>query len=318
MAMRSDLMLVVGTTFALMAGAAPAYADTKAGVDAWSRGEYEIAVKEWRKPAMEGDADAQFNLGQAYKLGRGVKTDLDVALDWYRKAAAQGHLQASDSCGHLLHYQKKIAEALPFLIASSDRGEPRAQYLLATELFNGINIGKDWVRAYALMTRAASAGMASAARSLEQMDEYIPVEERQAATAIAVAMGQRPDNTPTAQTGGAPVNNSPAAAKFEPVALPPSSAAPVVPKPITKKPVTSANGRWRVQLGAFSNKANAENLWKKVSRNVTELAQMKPILKRDGALTRLQAGPFASKAAADAICTKLKANGQQCLALSVS
>ncbi|MCO4091931.1 MAG: SPOR domain-containing protein [Sphingorhabdus sp.] len=35
-------------------------------------------------------------------------------------------------------------------------------------------------------------------------------------------------------------------------------------------------------------------------------------------ITRLQAGPFASKADAEAICKKLKASGQPCLTLSAS
>src|SRR3546814_11652875 len=57
--------------------AAPALADVKDGVDAWQAGNYQAAVAEWRPLAIAGDADAQFNLGQAYKLGRGVLTDLN-------------------------------------------------------------------------------------------------------------------------------------------------------------------------------------------------------------------------------------------------
>ena len=57
----------------------PAFADVKAGVDAWSRGDYRKAVEEWRPAAIAGDADAQFNLGQAYKLGRGVPVDMAMA-----------------------------------------------------------------------------------------------------------------------------------------------------------------------------------------------------------------------------------------------
>ena len=49
--------------------AVPALADVKAGVDAWSRGDYAAAVREWEAPAAAGDPDAMFNLGQAYRLG---------------------------------------------------------------------------------------------------------------------------------------------------------------------------------------------------------------------------------------------------------
>ena len=71
----------------------PAFADVKDGVDAWSRGEYRKAVEEWRPAAIAGDADAQFNLGQAYKLGRGVPVDMAMAESWYRKAALQGQVE---------------------------------------------------------------------------------------------------------------------------------------------------------------------------------------------------------------------------------
>lgn len=313
MAFRSNILKLAFVAVALTACAMPATADTKAGVDAWSRGAYEDAVKAWRKPASEGDAEAQFNLGQAYKLGRGVKSDLDMALDWYRKAAAQGHLQAADSCGHLLHYQQKIPQALPFLIASSDRGEPRAQYLLATELFNGVHISKDWVRAYALMTRASSSGLASASRSLAQMDQYIPIEQRRAGTVLAGELEQRSNRARSVQAAGFPIDTSPSAPNLTSATSPPS----VIPLTniSSDSPEKSGQGAWRIQLGAFSNAANAEKLWRKLTSNVAELVELKPIMNTGRSVTRLQTGPFASKADADAICAKIKATGQQCLAV---
>ncbi|WP_295527383.1 hypothetical protein [Novosphingobium sp. Chol11] len=52
---------------AAAAPAAPApYAlQVRAGVDAWSGGDYATAVKAWTGPAAKGDADALFNMGQA-------------------------------------------------------------------------------------------------------------------------------------------------------------------------------------------------------------------------------------------------------------
>ncbi|HKY81329.1 MAG TPA: hypothetical protein VJM09_07625, partial [Sphingobium sp.] len=77
--------------------AQPALADVKTGVDAWQQGDYAKTIAEWRPLAQAGDPDAQFNMGQAYKLGRGVTADMSAALDWYRKAAAQGHVRAEDN-----------------------------------------------------------------------------------------------------------------------------------------------------------------------------------------------------------------------------
>jgi TPR repeat protein len=340
MASASRLSKIALAALALSLLPAPAVADVKSGVDAWSRGEYEAAVKQWRDPAIKGDADAQFNMGQAYKMGRGVKTDLNVALDWYRKASAQGHLQAGDSYGHLLHYQGKIAESIPYLQASSDRGDPRAQYLLATELFNGVHIPKDWVRSYALMTRASSAGMTPASRSLAQMDEHIPLEQRQAATVLAGELEQRASKARAAQVAGFPINTTPPPKPAKPVSVPPSNIPPgfpsdipvagnAAPKPAPAKPapvkvaapkptpakVASADGPWRIQLGAFGEEANAKKLWTSLENRIPALAPLQPYLKAAGNVTRLQAGPFASKSAADAMCNKVKAAGEACLAV---
>ena len=147
---------------ALAAVTAPALADVKQGVDAWSRGDYRKAVEQWRPAANAGDAQAQFNLGQAYKLGRGVPVDMALAEQWYRKAALQGLPQAETNYGLALFDQGKRGEALPWLEKSTARGEPRAQLVLGTMLFNGDGVSKDWRRAYALLVRASAAGLPSA------------------------------------------------------------------------------------------------------------------------------------------------------------
>ena len=49
------------------------------------------AVALYTKPAMMGDADAQYSLGLCYANGGGVPQDFEQAATWYRKAAAQGH-----------------------------------------------------------------------------------------------------------------------------------------------------------------------------------------------------------------------------------
>ncbi len=327
-------------SIALITAAQPLLADVKAGVDAWTRGEYDVAVKEWRDPALKGDADAQFNLGQAYKLGRGVKADFDIATDWYSRAAKQGHIQAADAYGHLLHYRGKVSEALPYLQASSDRGEPRAQYLLATELFNGTNIAKDWVKAYAYMTRASASGLAPASRSLSQMDQYIPLDQRQQGIALASEIERRSGKARSDQLAGFDINTQAGKPVAKPVPVPPSvkypapdntgpgfpgqippmdgdnPPAPVKvakPAPVKSAPPVAVSGNWRIQLGAFSNEGNAKNLWNKLESQIGDLAGLTPYLKAAGNVTRLQAGPFASRSSAEAMCGKVKAAGQACL-----
>ena len=177
----------------LAAAATPALADVKAGVDAWARGDYAAAVAEWREPADRGDPDAQFNMAQAYRLGRGVEADLKQAEALYARAAAQGHIKAADNYGLLLFQSGRRAEALPYLSAAADRGDPRAQYLLGIAHFNGDLVEKDWVRAYALLTLANGAALPQAGPAIQQMDSFIPLGQRQEAQVLAQQLKRESD-----------------------------------------------------------------------------------------------------------------------------
>ena len=74
--------------------AVPVWADFQAGLDAADRGDYATALREWQPLAEQGDADAQYNLGEMYYRGKGVRRDLDQAEVWYHKSATQGYAKA--------------------------------------------------------------------------------------------------------------------------------------------------------------------------------------------------------------------------------
>ena len=56
---------------------------------------YTEASKWYRKAAEQGNVDAQFELGELFRLGKGVKKNLNEAENWYKKAAEQGHKTAA-------------------------------------------------------------------------------------------------------------------------------------------------------------------------------------------------------------------------------
>ncbi|HEX7855493.1 MAG TPA: SPOR domain-containing protein [Sphingobium sp.] len=251
--MRAALVGTIVAACAAAVAATPGVADVKTGVDAWQQGDYAKAIAEWRPLAAAGDPDAQFNLGQAYKLGRGMPIDLPIAMDWFRKAAAQGNLRAADNLGLLLFQQGKREEAMPFIRKSAERGEPRAQYILGTGMFNGDIVAKDWVTAYALMTRAAAAGLKQATNSLEVMDKYIGPEDRRKGLELAANMANMPKSSDYAATSTVPqpaTTTKPAATGTTPrrmasisgsasatpshVSAPPPSARPVEEPPPSK------------------------------------------------------------------------------------
>lgn len=175
------------------AAASAAALDVKAGVDAWSRGDHALAIRIWQPFADKGDADAQFNLGQAYRQGIGVTQDLQRAEVFYAKAAAQGHLRAADNYGLLLFQRGQHNAALPYVRDAADRGDPRALYLMGLAYFNAEGVGKDWVRAYALESLAAQPmsggpGLPQAREALAQMDKYIELQDRQRGISLATEL----------------------------------------------------------------------------------------------------------------------------------
>ncbi|MGH6786143.1 MAG: SPOR domain-containing protein [Novosphingobium sp.] len=339
-------------------GAGAALADVKAGVEAWSRGDYPGAVKQWQGPAQKGDADAQFNLGNAYRTGMGVKQDRAMAEALFAKAAAQGHLQAADLYGLILFDKGERQRALPLVQAAAGRGEPRAQYLVGIAHFNGDLLPKDWPRAYALVSLAVQGDVAQARPALAQMDQYIPLEQRQQGVALsaqiaaeaaatrqrqlaasdlgaplpqppkivavppaptvpsaqgAVAAAARIAGSDSPRTAGADYARPAAPAPRAPVVTAPVASAPVAVSPAPTSAAISA-GAWRVQLGAFGVAANADALWNRVKAR-PELAGHPRMNVRAGAVIKLQAGGFASQAAAQGACTRLSAAGFTCIAV---
>lgn len=329
---------VAAATAALMPS--PAAADVKAGVDAWSSGDFSRAVTEWQMPAQNGDADALFNLAQAYRLGRGVTADIDRARALYAEAAQKGHVKAADNYGLLLFQQGQQQIAMPLIRAAADRGDPRALYVLGLAHFNADYAEKDWVRAYALLTLAQGSGLPQAAGALKQMDEYVPLEQRQeaqvlarqietdagkrrAADLAAADLGTRAPTGNRAAVAPAPVPASAqtavrvAQASRTPAPVYPAPSSRPAPVPVADRPAPSPTpaakrGLWGVQLGAFGVAANAERLWSKLSRNPA-LAGTSKALVPAGGVTRLRAFGFTSRAEASRACDQLKRQGQGCM-----
>jgi len=334
---------VVGAA-ALALLAVPALADVKAGVDAWSTGDFNRAVVEWQGPASAGDPDALFNLAQAYRLGRGVEVDNARARKLYEQAASLGHVKAADNYGLMLFQEGEQARAMPLIKAAAERGDPRAQYVLGLSHFNADYAPRDWVRGYALMTLATGAGLPQARDALAQMDKYVPQAQRVQAQSLAReletgARSQRSAELAAAELGTRPVEQASApapapapvvAAVTQPAAAklpaPKPAGPPSAPKPVAALTLASATqpapkpaaqpvrkqGRWRVQLGAFGVAGNADKLWGQVASNAALRGTTKTLLP-SGGLTRLLATGYSSEAEATRACASLKSEGRACV-----
>lgn len=266
------------------------------GIEAWQRGDAAAAVQIWQPLADKGDADAAFNLGQAYRLGKGLPLDLAAAQGWFEKAARKGHVDAQATLGLLLFQSGNRVGAMRWLMAAADAGEPRAMLMVGTALYNGDGIVADPVKAYAYVSRAAAQGLAPAKATLADLDQVMPLEQRKQGVALAQKMAAGP-----ARPVAAPAK--PVAVKTRPTKAPPIVVqAPTNPGPEKPKPSVALSGAWRVQLGAFSTRASAEAQFAKVSG---KLGGRSASYVAAGKVFRLQVGPFESRSAAASACAKL-------------
>ena len=179
----------------------PPPASVRQGVEYWRAGKWDQAVTMWQPFAESGDADAMFNLGQAYKLGRGVTLDKPLAQDWYRRAAVKGHLPAQANLGIQLFQAGDKAEAVRWLKSAADRGEMRAQYVLGIVHWNGDGAGKSMPLAYAYLVRAAAQGLPEATRALNELSQVIQPLDRANGWQIATALANNSGVPAQFQTG---------------------------------------------------------------------------------------------------------------------
>ncbi len=310
----------LGLIAAAMVAASPALAQqtsVRAGVEAWQAGNHEEAVRQWRPLADRGDPDAQYNLAQAYKLGRGVPLNMTLAEQWYERAARQGHEQAGANLGLILFQNGRRREAMPYIERAANGGDPRAQYVFGTALFNGDVVAQDRARAYAMMSRAAADGLPPAVQQLQAMAQHLSAEEMTRGEQLADQMARAgrtriADADPVATGGGGSRERPrpPRIAQAEPRPQPerapprarPEPQSPRQPEEVGTRPApapAAQGGRWRIQLGAFSSEAGARSAWAAVSGR---LPGLRPTVTRAGAMFRLQAGGLANREAAMRAC----------------
>jgi hypothetical protein len=131
------------------------------------------------RKAQLGDAAAQTFVGAAYEYGWGVARDPVQAIDWYRKAAAQGVAEAQFKLGFAYAYGKAIngavvvpqdsARAVRWYRSAAEQGHAAAQNNLAFLYARGQGVPQDYAQAVAWYRKAAEQEDASAQNTLGDM-----------------------------------------------------------------------------------------------------------------------------------------------------
>ena len=207
--------------------ATPPTPSIRLGVEKWRAGAWSEAVTIWQPFAAAGEPNALFNMGQAYKLGRGVTADPATARDYYRKAAAKGHLAAQANLGISLYQAGDKLEAARWLRMAADRGEARAQYVLGIALYNGDGVTRNPGLGYGYLLRSAASGLAQASTALAGIEGVLGPNDRQVGETVAASLA--------AGTGVPPAYAMVTGPRLITAPLPPSTtllkASPALPPP---------------------------------------------------------------------------------------
>jgi TPR repeat protein len=136
------------------------------GLDARARGAEADAFASVLAAAELGHGAAAYELGLAYRDGRGIAEDLEASAQWINRAADRGEPRAQHLIG-LAYYSgtgvaRDYTHAVKFLTLSAGQGHAEAQYIYGVVHATGLGLPNNSVRGCAWLLLATRAGYAKA------------------------------------------------------------------------------------------------------------------------------------------------------------
>lgn len=165
--------LAIAALAAALAATAPARAadDLATAVQAIQRKAYDDAVRLLLPLAQGGDARAQARLAALYYHGHGVAESDADAFVWYRRAAVQGVAEAQYQLANMYAFGLGVPaddeadadrHAAQWYFVAARQGHREAQYGLAVLFLTGKGVVRSDEEALRWMRKAAAAGHADA------------------------------------------------------------------------------------------------------------------------------------------------------------
>jgi len=308
------------------------------GVYAYEKGDYQQALMEWLPYAALGNSNALYNLGQLYRMGRGVEINYAKAKDYYLRAAEKGHIGAQRNLGTLYYFGRlgdaDHAQALSWLTMAAISGDARSQLMVGTMYFNGEAGKKDNIRAYAWILLASQNRLTSAANTLKKLITVMTPEEIDQAKKLSVNLispRMSPDDHglmvgQQVRTKTAPSDVTAPNAKN---IAPPTQQEPTLKETKVKGTeaavqAATAADKYRVQIASFRTEEAADKAMRIIERKFAPLLKGKDGLNdkygkiefadlgEKGIYYRLQIMPFAQRRDAEGVCDHFKKKGQNC------
>jgi len=123
--------------------------------------------------AHAGNAEAAFLLGTAWAEGLGKPEDPEMALQWYRQAAAQGHILAQHNIGNGYFsgtgVEQSDADAVHWWQLAANAGDTVPMYRLGTMYELGRGVAADMEKAMAWYQAAAERRYPAAIEALARL-----------------------------------------------------------------------------------------------------------------------------------------------------
>ncbi len=169
-------IFLAGAAWLALSAAAATMEDAQRAMDA---GRFAQAA-EWLKPmANDGNADAQFHLGNLHYHGQGLPEDEVMAVFWWKKAAAHGHADAMfQLAGAYLfgaHAAKFVSdpdrEAAIWYFQAASAGHVEAQYHLGLLFLAGKGVIENRREAARWFRKATERGHVEARKALGSIDK---------------------------------------------------------------------------------------------------------------------------------------------------
>lgn len=137
------------------------------------------AIEVLTRLANEGNQLAQFRLGGLYYHGRGVAEDENMAIYWWKKAAAAGNAEAMYQIAHAYLFgsgaAKSVAdpdrEAAVWYFQAASAGHAEAAYTLGLLFIAGKGVVEDKNEAIRWFRAAAAKGHVEARKAMETTEK---------------------------------------------------------------------------------------------------------------------------------------------------
>ena len=125
-----------------------ANADVSEGRKAYDAGNYDAAYGYLKDAAEDGNAEAQFLLGECYFNGRGTRQDFQSAEAWFTESAEQNNVQAQEKLGNLYlngkFFELNYELGVSWYARAGAQGNVEAALIAAKHYFRGEKVKRNF------------------------------------------------------------------------------------------------------------------------------------------------------------------------------